>query len=308
MYIRQRIVHLLSVLVVAFMCTSLFLWSDVSKANMGQASITPTFSPGSIATDYSGVEMVYVPGGQFEIGLSLENIRSLCRQEFSVIEPYESCVSYLRQNTSALHSTEVASFWMDRYEITIKQFKPCIGAHRESRGCREPGRFEATLTDTEDKPQVGIDWYDAVYFCNLRGARLPTEEEWEYAARGPNHFIFPWGNSFVKSYIMTGDNDQQFPTSTYVVGSIPGNRSWTGVYDLSGNAAEWVENRYFSPSLSSTPINSSDGTSDTLRVIRGGGWQSNLLQLTSVFRNFQRPDGRSGNVGLRCVRSGPPQN
>jgi len=100
-----------------------------------------------------------------------------------------------------VHPVEVSAFWMDKYEVTIEQYAICMQPG-PSRYCQKitiaPG---PKLSDDPKKPQVGVDWYDAMYFCNMRGGRLPTEVEWEYSAKGANNNIFPWGNTFIETNV-----------------------------------------------------------------------------------------------------------
>lgn len=156
---------------------------------------------------------------------------------------------------------------------------------------------EPKLTNNVQKPEVGITWYDAMYFCNLRGARLPTEAEWGYAAKGPEGCIFPWRNTFAEKYIASTEG-------TYVVGSIPENISWSGVYDLSGNAAQWVEDRFlpYAPNQNWPQ----DSYIEISRVVRGGSWLNRTLQLTTFDREFASALEPDHSVGFRCARTSDP--
>lgn len=226
---------------------------------------TTTFTPEPNIETFSGVEMVLVPAGCFMMGNELGS-----EDENPV---HEQCFD--------------APFWIDRYEVTNAQFASVGGtAERES-----------TWTDP-DRPREQINWNDAVAYCELRGARLPTEAEWEYAARGPANYIYPWGNEFVADNVVYQGNSSE----TAPVSSRPNGVSWVGAYDMSGNVSEWVSSLYFS-----YPYDAGDGREDGPigfegPVFRGGAWDSNAnnVRASARFEGNARLIGN--NVGLRCAR------
>jgi formylglycine-generating enzyme required for sulfatase activity len=178
-------------------------------------------------------------------------------------------------------------FWIDKTEVTQKQFKALGGV------AAEPSFFEWA-----NHPVEQITWLEARDFCAKRGTRLPTEAEWEYAARGPDNLVYPWGNTFDGSKVVWLRN------GTVDVGSLPGGASWVGALDLSGNVAEWVSTLY-----KPYPYNKDDGresNSDTggSRVMRGGGWSSYEVPPT-LFSASARVDGfgTPSSTGFRCVQS-----
>ena len=191
----------------------------------------------------------------------------------------------------------ISAFWIDRYEVTNAQFaaflarRPAIwGQVAEIFGtakAQQPvdwvdGEIPAGLGGY---PVRGIDWATATQYCEWVGKRLPTEVEWEVAARGPRGWLYPWGNE---------ENQVQLPTGyTYPVGSIPTNRSYFGVFDMTGNVWEWVRDPY-------SPID------DGQQIMRGGaydlrydatfpmiGLTGKSSQLASLF-----------NTGMRCAADG----
>jgi formylglycine-generating enzyme required for sulfatase activity len=271
------------------------------KANeTARLLITP--APGSIIRDRSGTEMIYVPSGYFDMGITDEVVERLCTEDLKDIS-HDECVDALSWDTSPSQHIYVKSFWIDRYEVTIEQYEPCTEIEDSHfRSCRKIVP-DAQLSQNTQQPQYDVDWYDAMFFCNKRDARLPLEEEWEYAARGPNNLLFPWGNSFIQANVVP--SDQVYPTdNTYPVGTIPGNRSWIGVYDLAGNVQEWVENRYTPPL--SHPVDLQGSAFDVLRIIRGGSWGDSSFRFLSYRRMVHSPSAASDYVGFRCVRTSPP--
>jgi formylglycine-generating enzyme required for sulfatase activity len=282
----------------------LMFWiNDKTPSSASELTATPTpisteIAAGTIVKDRNGFEMAYVPSGVLEMGISRENFLDTCQDILNGGDRTECqfLADDLDKDTSILHvhNVSVASFWIDQYEVTIEAYGECS----KSRVCN--------LIDLSDlpnegnnprKPQVRVLWYDALLFCNLRGARLPTEAEWEYAAKGSEQVVFPWGNSFEISSLSSIN-------STYVVGTAPENISWSKVYDLSGNVAEWVEDRFL-PYSPSQEWRTGSGI-EVSRVIRGGSWFSGVFQLTTFYRDFERAGVPVAGIGFRCARSSYP--
>ena len=157
-------------------------------------------------------------------------------------------------------------FWMDVYEVTNAQYGSA-------------GYFGGP-----DKPRETITWYDAKAFCEARGARLPDEWEWEYAARGPDLLVYPWGNTFVDANAVYTNNNCG---GTCDVGSRPGGVSWVGAQDMAGNVLEWMENDYDS----------------TNKVMRGGSWYLSDYAARAAVRPWLDPTYAYDSIGFRCARS-----
>jgi formylglycine-generating enzyme required for sulfatase activity len=172
-------------------------------------------------------------------------------------------------------------FWIDRYEVTNGQYG-------------SPGAFPG-----DDRPRDNLTWFEARDFCAGRGARLPTEAEWEYAARGPDSLIYPWGDTFNPDALVFDGN---FNNELWPVGSYPAGVSWVGAYDMAGNAWEWVSSIY-----RPYPYNAGDGREDpndtaSKRVYRGG-IGSYIDYGTSAATRFRlAPSERSWFVGFRCAK------
>lgn len=188
-------------------------------------------------------------------------------------------------------------FWLSKHEVTNAQY---------ARFCKATGRtFPKDSNQDDDHPVVWVTWEDAVAYCGHYGLRLPTEAEWEYAARGSNGNRFPWGDGWDPKKCCNGWNrgatDWGRKPGTFPVGSIPTGDSWCCVADMAGNVWEWCADRYkcdyYAESPDSDPTG--PGTGDTL-VLRGGAWASILADLCrSALRLDDRPQHKLNNLGFR---------
>jgi formylglycine-generating enzyme required for sulfatase activity len=246
--------------------------------------------------DRYGFEMVYVPEGTFEMGEDKETIRALY---LSLEREYE--IAFFSQEVLDTYLVSFSGFWIDKYEITVEGYQSLC--QNSCQRIEELG-FEEKFINDPKKPVVGVDWYDAMRFCNLRNARLPTEEEWEYAASGPDNFLFPWGNKPIQENIT-----YSMVAGTYPVGEKIGNISWVGAYDMAGNLAEWVEDRYFPAySFKFSEEHPASGSDEYTRVVRGGVYYGPLDTVTTYERRGEPADSRSQYTGFRCARTSDPRN
>lgn len=216
---------------------------------------------------FDGVAMVLVPSGCFQMG---------------------SNYGYANEKPDHQQCFDQA-FYLDRYEVTNEQFAQFGGQAANA----------SKWTDAK-RPREQITWFEARDFCAKRGARLPTEAEWEYAARGPDRLIYPWGNTFVADNVVYGGNSG---SQTASVGSRPFGVSWVGALDMSGNVWEWVSSIYQSYPYVSTDGRESSSDTNSARVLRGGSWYGGGTGLRAAFRNWDGPAFRLNVIGVRCARS-----
>ncbi len=276
-----------------------------------------------------GMDMVYVPAGEFEMGLSDEALEALL-QVLALADPAFSRARWLDHlgEEQPAHRVALEAFWIDRTEVTNGQFRRCV----EAGACQPPercdrGEGEPTYADIgkADHPVVCVDWAGAKSYCAWTGGRLPTEAEWEYAARGPQGGRFPWGDTWGLDHDRPHLNlcDAQCPAAdrdadyddgyarTAPAGSFPEGASWCGALDMAGNVAEWVHDAYqwdyyrVSPARSpSGPETGQDGEK-LARVRRGGGWDYGWIMVRATDRSLDQPEARESELGFRCVVPAP---
>ncbi len=197
------------------------------------------------------------------------------------------------------HKRYLKAFYIDKYEVTNRRYKAFVDATGHPppphwRGGRiPPGK--------EDHPVVYVSWYDAVAFCRWEGKRLPTEAEWEKAARGTDGRTFPWGNKFSP---YKANTPQLGTGDTMKVGSFEDGKSPYGVYDMAGNVFEWTSS-WFKPHPGNTHPDENYG--EKYKVLKGGSWYDCTyykcgISAPSYNRIFFLPNTRNNNFGFRCAK------
>jgi formylglycine-generating enzyme required for sulfatase activity len=269
------------------------------------------FYPDGFTQDFDGVTMMLVPAGCFMMGTSENEIERLTEEYgdyFSNEGPqHEQCFD--------------EPFWIDQTEVTQAQFADFGGVKTEVTQAQfadfGEAKVEANAFDGDQRPVERITWLEARDFCEKRGARLPTEREWEYAARGPNNWIYPWGNEWNEDNAVWSENSND---QTAEVGTRPAGASWVGALDMSGNVWEWTSTIYgidnddydFSDSgdrLFSYPYVATDGREENSnvrtygRVRRGGSWGNDSDLLRGAEHNGSQADYWDNYSGFRCALS-----
>jgi formylglycine-generating enzyme required for sulfatase activity/predicted Ser/Thr protein kinase len=249
--------------------------------------VSPTvpLTPGTITSQRRGTndaEMVFVPAGEFLMGSSDAD-----KDAGSDEKPQ--------------HTVYLDAFWIDKYEVTNAQYKQCVGAGR----CQQPSTTSSSTRSSyygdskyDNYPVIGVSWRDAILFCEWAGKRLPTEAEWEKAARGAAGRIYPWGDRYDISKV----NADGKVGDTTAVGSYPAGASPYGAMDMAGNVWEWVADWYDAKYYASSPKDNPTGPSGSARVLRGGAWDSYQYFVRAADRNSIYPDYRLINVGFRCAQ------
>ena len=206
----------------------------------------------------------------------------------------------------------VRAFHMGKYEVTVAQYAAFLNANggrtKDDSGnlwvdgyyddfqlAEEGGQWKPK-TGKEQYPVVYVTWFGAMAYAKWAGARLPTEAEWEKAARGTDGRTYPWGNKWDRSKVNTGDEP-------VAVGTLPGNKSLYGCIDMGGNVLEWVSSKY-----SPYPYRSGDDREDlsnkeAYRVVRGGSYRIDACIARAATRAHNGPLFRIGDQGFRLARN-----
>ena len=247
-----------------------------------------------------GMVMVYVPEGKFEMGSSDEQ-RDLYVEEGLWRDTWNP-------NEQPVHTVYLDAFWIDQTEVTNGQYALCVATGV----CLEPHSAKsATRTnyygnpEFEDYPIVYADWHMAEAYCTWAGRRLPTEAEWEKAARGTDGRTYPWGEG-IDTTLANYGGDSVGNSDTVAVGSYVDGASPYGALDMAGNVREWVadefDRRYYHDSPSENPAGPT--LTGSRFVVRGGSWQATANSARSACRYPLRADHRDfPSNGFRCATS-----
>jgi formylglycine-generating enzyme required for sulfatase activity len=199
------------------------------------------------------------------------------------------------------------AFYMDKYELTVSRYASFLQAS----GRMQPEYWnQASLVSAGDRPVIGVDWYDAYTYCRQYAKRLPTEQEWEKAARGTDGRKYPWGNdepsdryaNFGKEW----DNLNYESELLTAVGSYEDGKSPFGIYDLAGNVWEWTSTGgIYDLAGNVWEWTSTGGVNHLVKVVRGGSWHDGPSNLRSARPHVVEPSIRtSWTGGFRCVQDG----
>lgn len=258
--------------------------SATDESNDGQSVFLPLCinnSPPPIG------EMVFVPAGEFQMGC--DPVHSVVACSFNYVDIPQ-------------HTVFLDDYFIDKYEVTITQYTECAVAG----ACSYPPLMNLSIThpryfdNPTYHPMINVSWYDARDYCTWDGKRLPTEAEWEKAARGTTLRTFPWGDQAPDCTLAN-----YYPCVLYTtqVGSYPLGASPYGALDMTGNVYEWVndwaDNGYYSISPYENPPGPITGT---WKVMRGGSWRTiSPEQLAVSARNGTVPFDRNWGIGFRCA-------
>jgi formylglycine-generating enzyme required for sulfatase activity len=248
---------------------------------------TPTPYPTQI-TDAKGILMRLVPAGEFTMGSE----------------------NGWDDAEKPPHQVYLDAFYMDIYEVTNAAYRACVSAGV----CTPPKKTSSYARSSyygdsqyDNYPVIYVDWYQAKAYCEWRGGSLPTEAQWEKAARGTDGRTYPWGEGISCSQANYWGQYGGCVGDTTEVGRYESGKSPYGIYDLAGNVWEWVADwydpNYYAHSPSSNPLGPSSGQ---YRVLRGGSWYIIGSDVRSANRSNYAPGNILYNVGFRCARSISP--
>lgn len=269
---------------------------------------------------------VSVPGGSFTMGTTPVEVTEAvneCTRDGGTCEASYAFDSY------PAHEVSVHSFLMEITEVTFDQYVaflnvrgpdthingcagfPCIQTQNESADA--PIIYDGTNYSIgqglRPHPVYGVTYYGALEYCQAVGRRLPTESEWERAARADDGRIFPWGNRWDNALAKT-NRPPDTPPGSFPVGSYPNGASFYGVYDMAGNVAEWVsdwygERHYEERANQGAAVNPKGPVAGQRKVLRGGSWNSVPFFSRTVHRQAEDPKSFQRWVGFRCVEDPP---
>jgi len=194
-------------------------------------------------------------------------------------------------------SVTVGDFTIMRFEVTNGEYKACVKAS----ACPARPSPPAVLSGPE-QPAVHVTRSQAAAYCAWRGMRLPTENEWERAARGPENLLYPWGNDFSPEAANGGHaralvKNEKLYRFTAPPGTFPRDQSAWGAMDLAGNVAEWTADHY-----SPEPGKGDPAPDDDLYVVKGGYFYAEAHQLSGAWREPAAAELISERIGFRCAK------
>jgi iron(II)-dependent oxidoreductase len=291
--IRKVVFTIISVLLLSLMFVGgLRLYESITRRlPISRTSIQAALSGVTKNADWTptihhfdGLDFALVPSGCFSMGST----------ESQMEEALSACKTYGGENCPYVFD-QIATrdapvcfekpYWINVTEVTNREYGSSSSTDMIS------------MYRGPSWPRETVSWHEAITFCESIGARLPTEAEWEYAARGPDGLIYPWGNEMSASYreeaeMLNPDNVESIDIDT----------SWVGAQDMSGNVMEWVAD-VFDPASTPRAISPKAAQSPELRIVRGGSWAS---YQDFLLRTMQRvpydTDFASSVVGFRCAR------
>ena len=316
---------LLAVLAVAANITG--IWTFVEN-KFGLTLSLPSVTPSETSMPTPRVTLVQNPVDSSSVEVSIINSNAVWSTQSRIFDDVEMVLvppgcfnmGYVDRNYSVIDAQPIHEYcfdkpyWIDKYEVTHRQFALCV----DDGGCSYPQNAVDFLDPNKTNEPVILSWQQAQVYASWRNARLPSEAEWEYAARGPDSLVYPWGNTFdatrlnwcdegcLIEYRVQGSNDG-YPMVA-PSGSFPTGASWVGALDMIGNIEEWT-NTIYDPTIFPYPYNPNDGRENTdalagqgRRVTRGCTW--GCVDLVSMYAAWRNWGGlQSSLAGVRLVRN-----
>ncbi|HET7058506.1 MAG TPA: SUMF1/EgtB/PvdO family nonheme iron enzyme [Nitrospiraceae bacterium] len=251
-------------------------------------SAEPSTKPASELAGKDGAPMILVPAGPFPMGVP-KGDRDGGRDEYP------------------RHEVVLDNYYIDIYEVTHGRYAEFVKAtgHRAPENLKYPKRTlwkDHLSASLAERPVINVDWQDADAYCRWAGKRLPTEAEWEKAARGTDDRRFPWGNVEPTHKHLNFNQQWQGEKTLMPVGSYEAGKSPFGAYDMAGNVWEWVADWYDPLYYEKSPAANPKGPdTGTYKVLRSSGWSVETPLVRLFTRVKSDPTNRNDSTGFRCA-------
>lgn len=260
-------------------------------------TVLPTESPfmtEKLVAEQDGMEMILISEGEFLMGSLKET-------------PYSETDEY------PIHLVFVDSYWIDSTEVTNQMFAEFLNANLAIETEGQFAWFDAASPYAqiiyhagvwkpklgfENHPVIEVNWFAADAYCSWAGRRLPTEAEWEKAARGTDSRLYPWGDSQPTCELAMFDS---CGNASVAVGGFPAGQSPYGVFDMAGNVWEWVADHYDSEYYQYAPYSNPQGSDKGGMVVRGGAWTNSFWGIRTAGRGQKSVHESFSNLGFRCA-------
>lgn len=267
--------------IVWLMFITILLWTVSAWGGL-----VPGFSGKKSMTSQPDAGMILIAEGPFMMGSSREDVEWIVRT-------FHSASREWYQDETPAQEIYLNKYYIDRLEVSNSKYKQ----YMQATGKNAPKYWDNSRFNKPDQPVVGVNFQEAMEYCLWAGKRLPSEAEWEKAARGEDSRRFPWGNEPdpTRANVLGLKDQHRYTSSTgnYLKGKSP-----YGVMDMAGNVWEWTS-AWYQPYQNSKHENEMFG--QTLKVVRGGSWNSNMDLARTAVRGKALPKQQQSYIGFRCV-------